>query len=174
MPNLSPGVISRLTAGWQRDYDRWQRRDLSTRSHVCIWADGACLQARMEPAAGGMLAVIDAMPERRKELPGCQVGLRGISHAGTRAGAKTAVHHDQTTGDPTAATARLTGVAGSGSIIPREPGSGQDKPRGRRLMRENALSVNIGRAELRGPQPHDHTIVPETICTMWDEPLLRH
>jgi hypothetical protein len=33
-PNLSPGVISRLTAGWQQDYDRWQRRDLSARSHV--------------------------------------------------------------------------------------------------------------------------------------------
>lgn len=25
-PNLSPGVISRLTAGWQEDYDRWQHR----------------------------------------------------------------------------------------------------------------------------------------------------
>ena len=33
-PNLSPGVIARLTAGWQEDYDRWQRRDLSARSHV--------------------------------------------------------------------------------------------------------------------------------------------
>ena len=33
-PNLSPGVISRLTAGWQQDYDRWQRRDLSARSYV--------------------------------------------------------------------------------------------------------------------------------------------
>ena len=28
-PNLSPGAISRLTAGWQENYDRWQRRDLS-------------------------------------------------------------------------------------------------------------------------------------------------
>src|SRR6056297_926751 len=28
-PNLSPGVISRLTGEWQRDYERWQRRDLS-------------------------------------------------------------------------------------------------------------------------------------------------
>lgn len=29
--NLSPGVISRLTVGWQREYDHWQRRDLSAR-----------------------------------------------------------------------------------------------------------------------------------------------
>ncbi len=27
-PNWSPGVISRLTAGWQEGYDVWQRRDL--------------------------------------------------------------------------------------------------------------------------------------------------
>jgi putative transposase len=33
-PNLSPGVKSRLTAGWQGDNDRWQRRDLSARSDV--------------------------------------------------------------------------------------------------------------------------------------------
>ncbi|WP_373319872.1 transposase, partial [Kozakia baliensis] len=32
-PNLSPGVIARLTAGWQGEYDRWQRRDLSARRY---------------------------------------------------------------------------------------------------------------------------------------------
>ena len=47
-PNLSPGVIARLTAGWQEEYDRWQSRDLSSRRYVCIWADGVYLQARME------------------------------------------------------------------------------------------------------------------------------
>jgi putative transposase len=28
-PNLSPAVISRLTAEWQAEYERWQARDLS-------------------------------------------------------------------------------------------------------------------------------------------------
>ena len=51
-PNLTPGVISRLTAGWQEDYDRWQARDLWARRYVYIWADGVYLQARMEPEAG--------------------------------------------------------------------------------------------------------------------------
>ena len=37
-PNLSPSVISRLTAGWQVQYDTWARRDLSARSYVYIWA----------------------------------------------------------------------------------------------------------------------------------------
>ena len=50
-PNLSPDVISRLTGEWQEDYDRWQRRDLSARRYVYIWADGVYLQARMEPQA---------------------------------------------------------------------------------------------------------------------------
>jgi hypothetical protein len=39
-PNLSPGVISRLTAGWQAQYHTWTRRDLSARHYVYIWADG--------------------------------------------------------------------------------------------------------------------------------------
>ena len=75
-PNLSPGVISRLTASWQEDYDRWQRRDLSARRYVYIWADGVYLQARMEPQAECMLVIIGATPEGRKELLGFQVGVR--------------------------------------------------------------------------------------------------
>ena len=43
-PNLSPSVISRLTGEWQQDYDRWQRRDLSTRRYVYFWADGVYLR----------------------------------------------------------------------------------------------------------------------------------
>jgi putative transposase len=75
-PNLSPGVISRLTAGWQEDYDRWQRRDLTARRYVYIWADGVYLQARMEPQAECILVIIGATPEGRKELLGFQVGVR--------------------------------------------------------------------------------------------------
>ena len=66
--------ISRLTAGWQEDYDRWQRRDLSARRYVYIWADGVYLQARMEPVAECMLVVLGATPEGKKELLGFQVG----------------------------------------------------------------------------------------------------
>jgi transposase-like protein len=75
-PNLSPGVISRLTGEWQREYDRWHRRDLSARRYVYIWADGVYLQARMEPQAECMLVILGATPEGKKELVGFQVGLR--------------------------------------------------------------------------------------------------
>jgi len=75
-PNLSPSVIGRLKEEWQAEYDRWQRRDLSARRYVYIWADGVYLQARMEDDAACMLVIVGATPEGRKELVGFQVGVR--------------------------------------------------------------------------------------------------
>lgn len=75
-PNLSPAVISRLTAEWQADYEAWQKRDLSARRYVYVWADGVYLQARMEDAAECMLVLIGATPEGKKELVGFQTGAR--------------------------------------------------------------------------------------------------
>jgi transposase-like protein len=75
-PNLSPAVVSRLTAQWQADYDAWQKRDLSARRYVYVWADGVYLQARMEHHAECMLVLIGATPEGKKELVGFQVGIR--------------------------------------------------------------------------------------------------
>ena len=75
-PNLSPSVIGRLRDEWGVDYARWQRRDLSARQYVYVWADGVYLQARMEPQAECMLVLIGATPEGKKELLGFQVGLR--------------------------------------------------------------------------------------------------
>src|SRR5215203_2428990 len=75
-PNLSPAAIARLRDSWQADYARWQRRDLSARHYVYLWADGVYLQARMEPQAECMLVLIGATPEGKKELVGFQVGVR--------------------------------------------------------------------------------------------------
>ncbi len=75
-PNLSPSVITRLTAEWNADYERWQKRDLSARRYVYVWADGVYLQARMEDQAECMLVLIGATPEGRKELVGFQTGVR--------------------------------------------------------------------------------------------------
>jgi putative transposase len=75
-PNLSPSVIARLKESWADDYARWQKRDLSARRYVYVWADGIYLQARMEPVADCMLVMIGATPEGRKELLGFQVGIR--------------------------------------------------------------------------------------------------
>jgi transposase-like protein len=75
-PNLSPSVISKLTAEWQGEYERWQKRDLSARRYVYVWADGVFLQARMEDHSECMLVLIGATPEGKKELIGFQVGVR--------------------------------------------------------------------------------------------------
>jgi transposase-like protein len=75
-PNLSPAVVTRLTATWADEYARWQARDLSARRYVYVWADGVYLQARMEEQAECMLVLIGATPEGRKELVGFQVGVR--------------------------------------------------------------------------------------------------
>ena len=75
-PNLSPSAIARLRGEWEADHARWQRRDLSARRYVYVWADGVYLQARMEPQAECMLVLIGATPEGKKELVGFQVGLR--------------------------------------------------------------------------------------------------
>jgi len=75
-PNLSPAVIARLKGEWEGEYQRWQKRDLSARRYVYLWADGVYLQARMEPQAECMLVLIGATPEGRKELVGFQTGLR--------------------------------------------------------------------------------------------------
>ena len=69
-------MISRLTAEWKDEYDRWQKRDLSARRYVYVWADGVYLQARMEDNAECMLVLIGATPEGKKELVGFQVGAR--------------------------------------------------------------------------------------------------
>ena len=75
-PNLSPSAIARLRGEWEAEHARWQRRDLSARRYVYVWADGVYLQARMEPQAECMPVLIGATPEGKKELVGFQVGMR--------------------------------------------------------------------------------------------------
>src|SRR5206468_1952929 len=62
-PNLSPPVIARLRNEWEADYEHWQRRDLSARRYVYLWADGVLVQARMEPQAECMLVLIGPTPD---------------------------------------------------------------------------------------------------------------
>jgi transposase-like protein len=50
-PNLSPGVIARLTAGWEQEYDCWRRRDLSAR-RSCLHLGRRRLPAGPDGAAG--------------------------------------------------------------------------------------------------------------------------
>ena len=75
-PNLSPNVISRLTGEWQQEHDPWQRRDLSARRYVYIWADSVYWQAQIKGRAECMLILLEATPGTSKEFVSFQVGVR--------------------------------------------------------------------------------------------------
>jgi putative transposase len=75
-PGLSPTAIARLKDGWLDEYDAWQRRDLSAKRYVYVWADGIYLQARLEDEKQCILVLIGATPEGRKELIGFTDGVR--------------------------------------------------------------------------------------------------
>ena len=47
-PGLSASTIARLKEVWIDEHARWQKRDLSARRYVYVWADGIHLQARLE------------------------------------------------------------------------------------------------------------------------------
>ncbi|MHC2600663.1 hypothetical protein ACVL92_001477 [Bradyrhizobium liaoningense] len=102
-PNLSPSVIAGLKADWQVEYERWQRRDLSARRYVYIWADGVYLQARMEDhsecmvngtrgprshglGADGLRTALEAYrhPELPEGLDGCWNVAPGVLDDGLR------------------------------------------------------------------------------------------
>jgi transposase-like protein len=73
---LSASAIGRLRDGWQDDHATWQKRDLSARRYVYVWADGIHLQARLADEKQCILVLIGATPEGRKELVGFSDGAR--------------------------------------------------------------------------------------------------
>ena len=75
-PGLSATAIRRLKDGWIDEHNAWQKRDLSAKRYVYVWADGIYLQARLEDEKQCILVLIGATPEGRKELVGFTDGAR--------------------------------------------------------------------------------------------------
>lgn len=73
---LSATTIARLKADWWDEYDRWQRRDLSARRFVYIWADGVYFRPRMAEEKQCVLVLIGADEWGRKEVLGLTDGYR--------------------------------------------------------------------------------------------------
>lgn len=73
---LSSSTISRLKADWWEEYEGWQRRDLSARRFVYIWADGVYFKPRMAEEKQCVLVVIGADEWGRKEILGLTDGYR--------------------------------------------------------------------------------------------------
>jgi putative transposase len=75
-PGLSAATVRRLTEAWQEEHARWQRRDLSARRYVYIWADGVYLTPRLEHERQCLLVLIGADASGRKELLAVEDGFR--------------------------------------------------------------------------------------------------
>lgn len=73
---LSSTTISRLKAEWWEEYEQWQRRDLSARRFVYVWADGVYFQPRMAEEKQCVLVLIGADEWGRKEVLGLVDGFR--------------------------------------------------------------------------------------------------
>src|SRR4051795_11387274 len=75
-PGLSPATVRRLTEGWQDEHERWQKRDLSARRYVYLWADGVYFTLRLEHERQCLLVLIGADAHGRKELLAIEDGFR--------------------------------------------------------------------------------------------------
>jgi hypothetical protein len=75
-PGLSASTVRRLVAAWQQEHERWQRRDLSRRRFVYIWADGVYFTPRLDHDRQCILVLIGADADGHKELLAIEDGFR--------------------------------------------------------------------------------------------------
>ncbi len=80
-PGLSASTIARLKDAWAGEHKSWEKRDLSVKRYVYVWADGIYLQARLEDDAQCILVLLGATPEGTKELIGFTDGFRESSQS---------------------------------------------------------------------------------------------
>ena len=74
-PGLSASTISRLKSFWEEEFEEWQKRDLSHKRYVYIWADGIYCNVRMEERQC-LLVIIGATEDGKKELLALESGFR--------------------------------------------------------------------------------------------------
>jgi transposase-like protein len=76
---LSANVIVRLKEQWAEEYDQWNKRDLSEKEYVYVWADGIHVKVRLEDDANKkqcILVLMGATAEGTKELIAVLDGYR--------------------------------------------------------------------------------------------------
>lgn len=76
---LSPNVIVRLKEQWTAEYDEWNRRDLTGKHYVYLWADGIYVNVRLEDTENQrqcLLVLIGATADGQKELLAVMDGYR--------------------------------------------------------------------------------------------------
>ena len=64
---LSAANVVRLKKVWEGEFTAWQKRDLTGKRYVYVWADGICFNVRLEPERPCLLVLIGATAEGKEE-----------------------------------------------------------------------------------------------------------
>lgn len=75
-PGLSATNVVRLKEGWQKDYEAWQRRDLSAKQYVYLWADAIYFNVRLSEERPCILVIMGSLADGTKELVAVADGQR--------------------------------------------------------------------------------------------------
>ena len=73
---LSAETIVRRKRVWEREYEQWTTRDLSTSRYVYWWVDGIYFNVRLDTERQCLLVVIGATADGQKELVAIEDGFR--------------------------------------------------------------------------------------------------
>ena len=58
----------RLKESWEKEYEAWQRRDLTGKRYVYFWADGVYFNVRLSEERPCVLVIVGALADGTKEL----------------------------------------------------------------------------------------------------------
>jgi len=75
-PGLSATTVTRLKSAWEAEYEVWNKRDLSAKQYVNVWADGVHFNVRLEDDRTCILVLMGATAEGTKELIAVVDGYR--------------------------------------------------------------------------------------------------
>ena len=73
---LSATNVVRLKEIWKQDYEQWEKRDLSQKRYVYVWADGIHFNVRLDDERTCILVLIGATQDGKKELLAIHDGYR--------------------------------------------------------------------------------------------------
>jgi transposase-like protein len=73
---LSASTITRLKATWWSEYEAWNKRDLTAKRYVYIWADGVYFAPRLDGDRQCMLVIIGTDEYGEKDVLGIMDGFR--------------------------------------------------------------------------------------------------
>lgn len=81
---LSANNILRLKEVWQKDYSDWNKRDLSDKRYIYVWADGVYFNVRMDESRHCVLVLIGATESGEKEFLAIIDGYRESEESWTQ------------------------------------------------------------------------------------------